>query len=102
MTMQTVTVLDRLATARDDDPVWGLRICEEVGLGPGSVYPILERLRKAGWITAFWEDAQPSGRPRRCYYTITSTGRAECAAALAARAAKRRRWTTLQPGQVTS
>lgn len=104
LTMPTLAVLDRLAGARGDDPVWGLRICEETGLGPGTVYPILERLQDAGWVTATWEDPQPSGRPRRRFYEITSTGRLERASALEARAAKRARWTTpdARPGEAMS
>ncbi|MEU8664434.1 helix-turn-helix transcriptional regulator, partial [Actinoplanes philippinensis] len=33
-------------------------------LGPGTVYPILERLQRAGWVTSAKEPGQPSD-PRR-------------------------------------
>lgn len=92
MTMPTLAVLDRLAAARDDDPVWGLRICEDLGLGPGTVYPILERLTEAGWTIGSWEDDRPSGRPRRRYYQLSGTGRAARASAWEARERRGLRW----------
>ena len=39
----------------------------------GSLYPALERLLRAGHVTAKW-DQSPTGRRAR-YYTITATGR---------------------------
>ena len=44
----------------------------------GTVYPLLNRLRDAGWVTSRWihEDDQ---RPRR-YYSITDEGRGHLAA----------------------
>jgi PadR family transcriptional regulator PadR len=39
----------------------------------GSLYPALERLLNAGWVTARW-DASPTGRRAR-YYTLTASGR---------------------------
>jgi transcriptional regulator len=39
----------------------------------GSLYPALERLLRAGHVTAKW-DRSPTGRRAR-YYTITVTGR---------------------------
>jgi PadR family transcriptional regulator, regulatory protein PadR len=44
----------------------------------GTVYPLLNRLRDAGWVTSRWrhEDDQ---RPRR-YYSITDLGRDHLAA----------------------
>ncbi len=38
-----------------------------------SLYPLLYRLEKRGWVKAAWRTA-PSGRRRR-YYRITATGR---------------------------
>jgi DNA-binding MarR family transcriptional regulator len=94
LTKPTLAVLDVLLAARPDDDVWGLRICERADLGSGTVYPILERLARAGWVQSRWEADHPSGRPRRRLYQITAAGRAELATALAARAARRRGWTT--------
>jgi PadR family transcriptional regulator, regulatory protein PadR len=39
----------------------------------GSLYPALERLLSAGWVTAKW-GTSPTGRRAR-YYTLTATGR---------------------------
>lgn len=39
----------------------------------GSLYPALERLLSAGWVTAKW-DKSPTGRRAR-YYTLTASGR---------------------------
>jgi DNA-binding PadR family transcriptional regulator len=97
LTGATVAVLDVLLTAGAADPVWGLRICRDADLGPGTVYPILERLAELGWVRSWWEDEQPSGRPRRRFFELTGTGRAGVAEAYAARAARRRRWL---PGEV--
>jgi transcriptional regulator len=39
----------------------------------GSLYPALERLQQAGWITSKWK-ITPTGRRAR-YYAITASGR---------------------------
>jgi PadR family transcriptional regulator PadR len=86
LTTATLAVLDALiSAARSGDPVWGFRICEQTGLGPGTVYPILDRLEKATWVSGHWEADQPAGRPRRRLYEMTAAGRAELAAAVAAK-----------------
>ncbi|MEU6718005.1 helix-turn-helix transcriptional regulator [Nonomuraea sp. NPDC046802] len=82
-------VLDALLAAQAEDPPWGYRICAETELGPGTVYPILERLEQAGWITGQWEADTPHARPARRLYTISDTGRQMYAEALA-RSSKRR------------
>jgi len=97
-------VLDILVNAAaSDTPLWGLRICEQADLGSGTVYPILDRLVQLGWVESRWEDEQPSGRPRRRYYQITSAGQSEYPAAVAARDASRRRqwrsWRPATPGE---
>lgn len=91
LTTTTIKVLDMLLAANPDDPPWGYRICEETGLGSGTVYPILERLEKANWIAGRWETGQPEDRPSRRFYSLTDTGSREYAAALAAKG-KRRGW----------
>ncbi len=40
----------------------------------GTIYPLLSRLRRVGWLDSTWSES-PSGPPRR-YYTLTDTGRA--------------------------
>jgi len=73
MTLTARTVLN----AMWDKPSWGLRICQETRLGSGTVYPLLQRLEKAGWIKGSWEDDPPDNRPRRRSYELTGLGRSE-------------------------
>jgi PadR family transcriptional regulator PadR len=40
----------------------------------GTLYPLLSRLRRQGWVSTRWEES-PSGPPRR-YYQVTADGRA--------------------------
>ena len=35
-----------------------------------SIYPVLSRMEKRGWIQSHWGE----GRRRRCYYSLTETG----------------------------
>jgi predicted transcriptional regulator len=93
LTKPTLGVIDALQQATVDGPLYGLQICRLTDLGPGTVYPILDRLVRAGWIHARWEANQPAGRPRRCFYEITATGRLEIAQARAARTARNTRWS---------
>lgn len=99
LTTATRLILDLfLAVSPDDEPLWGYRITEETGLGPGTVYPILERLEQVGWITGAWEEGIPEGRPRRRFYTLSGTGRQEYAALQAARGRTRTpRWAIWTP-----
>lgn len=65
------------------EPSWGLAIVTSTGRPSGTVYPILARLETAGWLRSEWEDAAPSDRPRRRYYSLTDDGRTEAHALLA-------------------
>jgi len=40
--------------------------------GEGTLYPLLARLRKAGWVTTSWQESS-EGPPRR-YYALTQAG----------------------------
>lgn len=97
VTLIVMDVLDVVMNAPTDDPTWGLRICEATGHGPGSVYPCLERLLKAGWLEDHWEEPPPGDRPRRRFYTITGAGRTGYQEAATARAARKAAWTHLAP-----
>lgn len=75
MTTQTLAVLS--AMLRDPDDDWyGLDLSKRSGLKPGTIYPILDRLLKAGWLARRWEDIDPvaEGRPRRRLYRLTALG----------------------------
>ncbi|MBU4213265.1 MAG: PadR family transcriptional regulator [Actinobacteria bacterium] len=41
--------------------------------GEGTLYPLLGRLRKAGWVDTTWQES-PTGPPRR-YYHLTADGK---------------------------
>jgi PadR family transcriptional regulator PadR len=43
----------------------------------GTLYPLLSRLRRTGWVDTSWQES-PIGPPRR-YYTLTSDGHAALA-----------------------
>lgn len=70
------TTLTLLAAIRDGD-AYGLDLVERTGLSSGTVYPVLGRLRRRGWIEGIWEAqtvADREGRPRRKYYRLTTAG----------------------------
>jgi len=54
----------------------GAEIGRETKLATGTLYPILLRLERAGWLESHWEQGNPSalGRPRRRLYRITGVG----------------------------
>ena len=43
----------------------------------GTIYPLLSRLRRIGWLDSTWSES-PAGPPRR-YYSLTDSGRAALA-----------------------
>ncbi|MFJ8153987.1 PadR family transcriptional regulator [Streptomyces sp. NPDC094468] len=92
LTKPTIAVLETLLSATDDDPAWGLSICREADLGPGTVYPILDRLAERGWVTSREETGPHPGRPARRFYQLTGSGRLQARDALEARAARRFRF----------
>jgi PadR family transcriptional regulator PadR len=98
LTAVIMDVLDVLTSSPPDNPAWGLRLCEQTGYGTGTVYPALDRLMKAGWISDYWEEPPPKDRPRRRFYELTSTGREQYAAALRARDERRAGWLSRAPG----
>ncbi len=71
-----------------DDPRrrWsGTELSKITGIGSGTLYPLLAKLEKAGWLTPEWEmiDPKEAGRPRRRYYTLTAIGARAARSALA-------------------
>ena len=56
---------------------YGFDIMEATGLASGTVYPVLNRLRRDGLVESSWEDqslAAEEGRPARRYYALTTDG----------------------------
>jgi PadR family transcriptional regulator PadR len=96
MTLQTVAVLRAMLQAPTHTH-YGLRLAGETGLPTGTIYPILARLEKAGWVSSSWEEREPAEleRPRRRLYTLTGSGAHSARAALA----DVHRLLTLAPGQ---
>jgi DNA-binding PadR family transcriptional regulator len=84
MTLQTIAVLQAMLEA-PTHAHYGLQIAGKVHLPTGTIYPILARLEKAGWVSSAWEERDPSEleRPRRRLYTLTGTGAHAARAALA-------------------
>ena len=75
MSAQTLKVLAALlSSTRDELP--GAEIGRTTKLSSGTLYPILLRLERAGWLESRWEIEAPSilGRPRRRFYRITGLG----------------------------
>jgi DNA-binding PadR family transcriptional regulator len=56
--------------------IYGLELSRATGLKSGTLYPLLDRLEAAGWVTSRWEDVDPvrEGRPRRRFYSLTGLG----------------------------
>ena len=78
----------RLVRQFCDDPTqrWsGTELSKKTGLGSGTLYPLLAKLEKAGWLTPEWEviDPREAGRPRRRYYKLTAVGARSARNALA-------------------
>lgn len=88
LTKPTIAVLERLLSATADNPAWGLSICRDADLGPGTVYPILDRLAERGWVTSHEESGPHPGRPARRFYELTGVGRLQATEALDARKAR--------------
>ena len=65
-----------------DEELYGLKIARNAGRKAGSVYPILDRLESAGWVTSSWEDDAARSGPRRRYYELTESGASAAAAAI--------------------
>lgn len=94
--MQMQAVLRLLVDAHlkgPDREIYGLQICEELGLGPGTVYPILARLHtEQRWVEKRPEKVESTevGRATRFYYRLNEQGAESARHALAEATARRR------------
>lgn len=97
VTLQVLRVLQSLI---EEGPSYGSALIKSARLASGSLYPILDRLERAGVIEGAWEqvDAKELGRPRRRTYSFTPTGRSwaisEVRAAQQSLAPRRVAWGT--------
>jgi DNA-binding PadR family transcriptional regulator len=75
VTWQTLTVLSVLL-AEPERRQYGLELSKAADLASGTIYPILARLEKAGWVSSEFEDIDPrvAGRRPRRYYLLTGEG----------------------------
>ncbi|WP_214109625.1 tetratricopeptide repeat protein [Acrocarpospora catenulata] len=75
LTGVTLAVLDVLS---EGEAVYGFQIAGTIKRPTGTVYPLLSRLERLGWLDARWESEQPAearGRgPRRRYYRLNALG----------------------------
>src|SRR4051812_21645641 len=80
-----------LAAFVADTAAWrhGYDLSVEVGVGAGTLYPILIRLHERGQLESRWESVTGQGRPPRHEYRLTATG-----------VAFARAWTYDAPGRV--
>ena len=53
------------------------RLADEIGMGEGTIYPLMRRLQQDGLVETYLEES-PSGPPRK-YYRLTSAGHASLA-----------------------
>ena len=77
-----------LAAMADDPDRWryGYELCSQLGMRPGSMYPILIRLADRGLLETAWETERVPGRPPRHLYRLTGSGRAYAASVAGAAA----------------
>jgi PadR family transcriptional regulator len=56
-----------------DQPRYGFELMKLTGMASGSLYPMLAKLERAGWLTRGKENIDPhvAGRPPRMHYKIT-------------------------------
>jgi DNA-binding PadR family transcriptional regulator len=75
LTLQVQAILLRLLEDAGS-PHFGLDMARAAEMPLGSIYPILARLERAGWIKSAVEDIDPEveGRRPRRYYTLTTEG----------------------------
>lgn len=49
------------------------RLAAEIGMGEGTIYPLMRRLQGEGWVRAYLIES--SSGPARKYYKLTPAGR---------------------------
>jgi DNA-binding PadR family transcriptional regulator len=84
----TTSVLKVVAALLADPAAerYGLQLMQATHLPSGTLYPILVRLERAGWVESRWEQTDPAaeGRPTRRYYRLTADGAVEARREVAA------------------
>ncbi|HEX8206394.1 MAG TPA: helix-turn-helix transcriptional regulator [Solirubrobacteraceae bacterium] len=82
ISLQTLKLL-RAMLDHPADEFYGRELGAETGLASGTLYPVLNRLENAGWLTSHWEKLDPrvAGRPPRRLYRLTGAGETAARAA---------------------
>lgn len=77
LTAQALKML-KLFMEQPRDKRSGAEISRLAGISSGTLYPLLARFERAGWLASEWETIDPSeeGRPRRRFYRLTAAGQA--------------------------
>ena len=84
MSHQTLRVL-RVFLQQPKEGVAGSDIWKQTRMLSGTLYPILIRLERSGWLESQWEQLDPSdaGRPRKRLYRLTGLGYSKASEVLA-------------------
>lgn len=77
--VRVTTTLAKVLRIFLEDPSesqYGFDLMQATGLPSGTLYPVLARLERAGWISGHHETIDPAvaGRPARRMYTLTAEG----------------------------
>lgn len=72
-TASTVAVARALVGGLDDIH-WGAKLKAATGVHSGTLYPILQRMERDGWLVGQEERGKVVARPRRRYFQVTSVG----------------------------
>lgn len=81
---QTLSVLEVMLAEPTRD-WYGYELSRQSGLKSGTIYPMLARLERVGWLTSRWEEA-PAGMkkgPRKRVFYLTQNGVDSLAATVA-------------------
>jgi PadR family transcriptional regulator, regulatory protein PadR len=74
---KALQVLMLFVNSSSDPEISGAQVSKAIGIGSGTLYPLLMRFETNGWMESRWEEVDPSlvGRPRRRLYSLTPQGR---------------------------
>ena len=87
MSQQTVVLL-RAFLAQSREWRYGYDLSRETALKSGTLYPILMRLNKRGWLETRWTTPESPGRPPRHMYRMTGDGLRSAREVVAARTSR--------------
>jgi len=73
---QTLIVLRVFLDQSQHVGLAGSDIAKLTNLLPGTIYPLMARLERSGWLSSEWEKLDPrkAGRPRKRLYRLTGVG----------------------------